>query len=176
MRESRLDTNDCCIIQFEIEIDDPGRYLMKVKQISSRSGVHIILFNAEMMAGLHHVCSALKHAFRAFDQGTAISNSPEMEALLYASGTRQCRSGLRFGIHPGKNRVYLCVCPGERKALDDLLEDGEIAHEDWNILSPEKVEHLMDLFGITPEELEVSGRDRVTDLILERVALLEVYR
>ena len=171
-----MEANDCCIVQFEIEIDEPDGYLIKVRQIGNSFGVHIVLFNAEMMAGLPHVRSALRHAFRAFDQGTAISNSPEMEALLYASGTRQCRSGLRFGIHPGKNRVYLCVCPGERKALDDLLEDGEIVHEDWNILSPEKVEHLMDLFGITPEELEVSGRDRVTDLILERVALLEVYR
>ncbi|NTV00370.1 MAG: hypothetical protein HGA55_04510 [Methanoregulaceae archaeon] len=176
MREPRLEANDCCIVQFELEIDETERYLMKVRQISSRFGVHIILFNAEMMAGLSHVCSALKHAFRAFDRGTAISNSPEMEALLYASGTRQCRSGLRFGIHPGKNKVYLCVCPGDRKALDNLLKDGTIVHEDWTILSPEKVERLTDLFGITPEELDVSGRDRIIDLILERVALLEVYR
>lgn len=176
MRENRLDVNDCCIVQFEIEIDEPDRYLMKVRQIGSHYGVHIILFNAEMMAGMAHVCSALKHAFRAFDQGTAISNSPEMEALLYASGTRQCRSGLRFGIRPGKNRAYLCICPGERKVLDDLLEDGTVVHEDWSILSPEKAERLMDLFGITPEELDVSGRERLTDLILERVALLEVYR
>jgi KEOPS complex subunit Cgi121 len=176
MRENRFDAIDCCIIQFEIEIDEPDSYLGKVRQIGNRFGVHIVLFNAEMMAGMSHVCSALKHAFRAFDRGTAISNSPEMEALLYASGTRQCRSGLRFGIHPGKNRVYLCICPENRKALEDLLKDGIIVHEDWNILSPEKVKRLTDQFGITQEELEVSGRDRITDLILERVALLEVYR
>jgi KEOPS complex subunit Cgi121 len=176
MIENRFDANDCCIVQFGIELDDPDRYLMKVRQISNRYGVRIVLFNAEMMAGMTHVCSALRHAFRAFDRGSAISNSPEMEALLYASGSRQCRSGLRFGIHPGKNRVYLCVCPGDGNALDDLLKDGTISHEDWNVLSPEKVELLTDLFGITQEELDVSGRDRITDLILERVALLEVYR
>ena len=171
-----MEANDCCIVQFEIEIDEPDGYLIKVRQTGDSFGVHIVLFNAEMMAGMSHVRSALRHAFRAFDQGTAISNSPEMEALLYASGTRQCRSGLRFGIHPGKNRVYLCICPGNSKALEDLLKDGTIVNEDWNILSPEKVKRLTNQFGITPEELEVTGRDRITDIILERVALLEVYR
>ena len=176
MKQTRLDANECCIVQFKIEIDEPERYLMKVRQVGNRFGVHIVLFNAEMMAGRSHVCSALWHAFRAFNRGTAISNSPEMEALLYASGSRQCRSGLRFGIHAGKNRIYLCVCPGDKTALVELLKDGAIVHEDWNIISPEKLVRLTDLFGITPEELDVSGRDRITDLILERVALLEVYR
>lgn len=176
MKATSLDANECCIVQFGIEIDEPERYLEKVRQISNRFGVRIILFDAEMMAGMPHVCSALRHAFRAFDAGTAISNSPEMEALLYASGSRQCRSGLRFGLHAGKNRVYLCVCPGDEKALEELLEGGEIILEDWNIISPEKLERLMDLFGITPEELLVSGENRITDLVLERVALLEVYR
>jgi hypothetical protein len=34
----------------------------------------------------------------------------------------------------------------------------------------------MELFGITVEEIEVVGISRLQDLVLERVALLEVYR
>jgi tRNA threonylcarbamoyladenosine modification (KEOPS) complex Cgi121 subunit len=34
----------------------------------------------------------------------------------------------------------------------------------------------MELFGITVDELGVVGSNRLQDLVLERVALLEVYR
>jgi KEOPS complex subunit Cgi121 len=168
--------DDCKIIQFGIEIKNPDKYLRRVREIGKRFGVVIILFNSDVMAGIHHVRSALQHAFRAFDNGTAISNSLEMEALLYASGSRQCQIGVRFGVHAGRNNVYLCVCPENKEALRELLKDGEVVVGDWEALSQEKMSRLMDLFGITPVELEVAGTFRITDLVLERVALLEVYR
>jgi KEOPS complex subunit Cgi121 len=171
-----MDADDCMIIQFGIEIENPDDYLQRVRQIGDHFGVVIILFNAEMMAGLSHVRSALQHAFRAFACGAAISNSPEMEALLYASGSRQCLVGIRFGVHAGKNLVYLCICPGNEKVRRRLLKEGEILGGDWDAISPEKMIRLMDLFGITPAELEVAGQSRIPDLILERVALLEVCR
>jgi KEOPS complex subunit Cgi121 len=171
-----MDTDDCMIIQYGIDIENPSQCLQRVRQIGRRYGVVIILFNAEMMAGLPHVHSALQHAFRAFDQGSAISSSPEMEALLYASGSRQCRVGVRFGVHSGKNLVYLCICPGNEEVRRIFLKHGEILHHDWDVILPEKKARLMDLFGITPEELKVAGQSRITELILERVALLEVYR
>jgi KEOPS complex subunit Cgi121 len=176
MKVTGMDAGDCMIIQFGIEIENPEEYLTRVREISACFGVCIVLFNAEMMAGIPHVCSALQHAFRAFDNGTAISNSPEMEALLYASGSRQCQTGVRFGIHPGRNFAYLCICPGNEDALTEVLKDGDVVEGDWDSISPKKMTRLMDLFGITPAELEVAGRSRITDLILERVALLEVCR
>jgi KEOPS complex subunit Cgi121 len=171
-----IDADDCMIIQYGIDIESPSHCLQQVRQIGSRYGVVIILFNAEMMAGLPHVHSALRHAFRACDQGTAISSSPEMEALLYASGSRQCRVGVRFGVHSGKNLVYLCICPGNDEVRRIFLKRGEVLDGDWDVILPEKKARLMDLFGITSQELEVAGQSRITDLILERVALLEVYR
>jgi KEOPS complex subunit Cgi121 len=175
-REGTLDAGECMILQFGIVIEDPAVYLRKVREISQRYGVFIVLFNAEIMAGISHVCSALQHAFRAFHKGTAISNSPEMEALLYASGSRQCQIGMQFGVHPGTNFTYLCICPGNKEALGELLKDGEVIDDDWDFISPEKMERLIELFEITPEEIEVAGCSRIKDLIIERVALLEVYR
>jgi KEOPS complex subunit Cgi121 len=171
-----MDAGDCMIIQFGIEIENPNEYLLRVREIGEHFDAIIILFNAEMMAGIPHVHSALQHAFRAFESGTAISNSPAMEALLYASGSRQCQVGVRFGIHSGKNRVYLCICPGNEEVRRELLKEGVVLGGDWDVISPEKMENLMDLFGITPAELEVAGKSRITDLVLERVALLEVCR
>jgi tRNA threonylcarbamoyladenosine modification (KEOPS) complex Cgi121 subunit len=40
----------------------------------------------------------------------------------------------------------------------------------------EKAARLASLFGITPEELDAAGPDRLVDLVLERVALLEVSK
>lgn len=166
----------CTIVQYRTIIRDPEAFLTEVRTIAARHDVHIILFNASNMAGMAHVLSALDHAFRAFSSSSAISNSVEMEAFLYASGSRQCQVGIRFGVHAGLNDTYLCICPGSPRALEEMLGLGEFCDEDWETISSEKMHHLMELFGITQDELRVVGPARFTELIIERVALLEVYR
>ena len=44
--------------------------------------------------------------------------------------------------------------------------------ETWDEMNSDKEARLMILFSITQEELDVVGRDRMKDLILERIALL----
>jgi KEOPS complex subunit Cgi121 len=166
----------CTIVQFRTWIRDDQAFLKIIRDIAARYDVHIILFNASNMAGMAHARSALAHAFRAFSRGSAIANSVEMEAFLYASGSRQCQVGIRFGVHPGPNDTYLCICPSSPGALEDLLDLGELCDEDWETLSEEKMHRLRDLFGISEEEISVVGPSRITELVLERVALLEVYR
>ena len=129
-----------------------------------------------MMAGRAHAEAATMRALRAVRARTAISASLEMEALLYASGSRQCSIAERFGIHEGENRAYVCLCPPADGAFQDLSPFMEFVDEDWEILSKEKRERLSEAFGITPAELMASGTDRFRELVLERVALLEVYR
>jgi KEOPS complex subunit Cgi121 len=99
-----------------------------------------------------------------------------MEALLYASGNRQCSAAERFGIHEGENRAYVCLCPPIEAALRDLSGIMEFVDEDWETLPGEKQVRLAEAFGITPGELAATGPGRLRDLVLERVALLEVYR
>jgi KEOPS complex subunit Cgi121 len=171
-----MQAEECMIVQYRTGIQDPEAFLTMVRDIAKRYSVHIILFNASNMAGMAHVCSALHHSFRAFTSGSAISNSVEMEAFLYASGSRQCQVGIRFGVHTGMNDTYLCICPASSGALEELLDFGEICDEDWETLSPEKIQRIRELFEISSEELAVVGPSRLTDLVLERVALLEVYR
>ena len=48
--------------------------------------------------------------------------------------------------------------------------------QSWDEMTPDKEARLMTLFGITQEELDVVGRDRLNDLILERMALLHINR
>jgi KEOPS complex subunit Cgi121 len=154
-----------------------SRFLGKLRAVGAAHATRIICFNADLMAGRAHVEAALVRALRAVRAGTAISASLEMEALLYASGNRQCSIAERFGIHEGKNRAYVCLCPPAEAAFGDLSASMEFTDEDWEILSDEKQDRLKAAFGITPEELAaVGGPGRLRDLVLERVALLEVYR
>jgi tRNA threonylcarbamoyladenosine modification (KEOPS) complex Cgi121 subunit len=52
-----------------------------------------------------------------------------------------------------------------------------VSGDSWNGIDQEKQERLMKLFDITPEELQtLSDNRRIVDLVLERVALLDVLR
>jgi len=73
--------------------------------------------------------------------------------------------------------AYLCLCPESREAWEELAPLFSPADdEDWESIDPEKAALLCSLFSITPRELEVCGIERLQDLVIERVALLEVYR
>ncbi|MBP1928802.1 KEOPS complex subunit Cgi121 [Methanolinea mesophila] len=169
---------ECDIRRVSVEVSDPGAFLKAIRMIGDRWCTRLIFFNAELMAGEAHVMSALLHAFRAEAAGSMISSRVEMEALLYAAGSRQCQTGMRFGLHEGLNRAYLCICPPSSGALGELLPQVVVAEtgDAWETISPEKAGKLAEIFAITPAELEAAGPGRLTELVLERVALLEVYR
>lgn len=167
----------CSISQVRMFVENRDLFLSRLRQIATRWNTRIILFDASRIAGKAHVEAALFHAFRAQREMTMISSSVEMEALLFASGSRQIVHGMAFGIHEGANASYLCLCPGVSDAMADIREYCTPAdNEDWEPVSDEKEALLCSLFSITPEELVVVGPERIKELVLERVALLEVYR
>ncbi|MCE5338048.1 MAG: KEOPS complex subunit Cgi121 [Methanomicrobiaceae archaeon] len=166
----------CDIYPAVFTIDENIRFLREVRRIAGICGTHIILFDADRLVGRDHVEAALRHAWRSWTRGEPIANSIEMEALLYAAGTRQCQVAASFGIHPGENRAYIAVCPPAPGVRDRLADLVTFVDEDREEIGPEKRERLADFFGITPEEVAVVGEDRFRDLVLERVALLDVYR
>jgi KEOPS complex subunit Cgi121 len=153
-----------------------SRFLSGLRAVATAHSTLIICFNADMLAGRAHAEAAMAGALRSVRSGTAISSSLEMEALLYASGSRQCSMAERFGIHEGENHAYVCLCPPAEAAVRDLSDLMEFVDEDWETLSDQKKERLREAFGITAEELRAAGPGRFRDLVLERVALLEVYR
>jgi len=152
-------------------------FLADLRAIGTAHHTRIVCFNADLMAGRAHAEAALTRALRAVRSATAISSSLEMEALLFASGNRQCTVAERFGLHEGENRAYVCLCPPAERAFRDLAEFMCFVEEDWETICGERGESLKDAFGITPAELAAAGGEgRLKELVLERVALLEVYR
>lgn len=167
---------ECKVYQAVFDVKDEGEFLSLVSGISERYRTRIVLFNADVMAGIEHVNSALGHARRSWASGNPISNSFEMEALLYAGGTRQCQEAVTFGIHRGKNHCYLCFCPAYPNARAAMGKLVTVVEEEWDTIGEEKMKRLSLIFHITPEECAVVGTQRFSELVLERVALLDVYR
>ena len=170
-------TGCCSQRQVRISVPEVDAFLALIRGISDRWNSRVVFIGADRVAGRDHVQAALNHALRAEAAGTMISSRFEMEVLLYASGSRQIVHGSVFGLHPGENRAYLCLCPdsdGAWKELAPLVAPA--GNENWEEIPPEKANLLMELFSITAEELSVVGPDRMKDLVLERVVLLEDYR
>ncbi|MCT8336018.1 hypothetical protein FKB36_00525 [Methanoculleus sp. Afa-1] len=166
----------CEIYRARFTVDDNAAFLREIRTIADELETHIILFDADRLAGRDHVEAAIRHARRSWAGGDPIANSLEMEALLYAAGTRQCQVASSFGIHPGENRSYLVVCPPVPGVRDRLAGLVRFVEEDWEEIGPAKRELLAELFAITPEEVAVVGEERFGELVVERVALLDVYR
>lgn len=164
------------IRQAEIIIDDRDAFLCTIQEIARKNCTHIVCFDADKLAGRDHAKIALQHALRSFFSGKPISNSFEMEALLFASGSRQCLVATLFGIKEGVNRIFACIHPGNEDVWKDLSNHMHYVTEAWDEMTPEKEARLMILFGITQEELDAVGKDRMKDLLFERIALLHVNR
>ena len=166
----------CSVRQVMFTIDNIPDFLRHLRALSNDHGSHIIIFDREMMAGRGHVNTALSHAFRALGSATCISSSVEIEALLYAAGSRQVIDGTKFGIHGGVNHAYLCLCPDNRQVWEILSRQMEEISEDWEGIDDSKRSRLMSAFNVTAEELAVTGVARLKELVMERVALLDAYK
>jgi KEOPS complex subunit Cgi121 len=152
-------------------------FLQDLQGVASAHSTHIICFNADFMAGTVHAQAAIAQAVRAFREGTNISNTLEMESLLYAAGSRQCSIAASFGVHEGENRVYVCCYPERKEVWSDLESLFGFFQEDWDIIDQDKRIGLMRAFTISSDEITAAGGDeRIVDLVLERVALLQVIR
>ena len=157
-------------------VDNRSEFLSAIQSIAQKNSTYIICFNADNMAGHRHVKAALHYAQRSFFSGKSISNSFEMEALLFAAGSRQCNMAVSFGIHEQENAVFVCSCPVNGNVWEELSHHMHFVSEAWEEITPEKEGRLRSFFSITPEEIGMVGSERIVDLVLERIALLEVYR
>lgn len=167
----------CGIRAALIMVTDTDAFLRQLRTIMQAYSVTIVCFNADNMAGLRHAESALDHAIRSFQGGNPIAKTLEMEALLYASGTRQCTGASAFGIHIGKNLAYICCCPDIPAVFDALGSLVQFVDDSFDEPGPERILRLKHLFAISDEEMAAAGGEgRLQDLVIERVALLDAYR
>lgn len=139
---------------------------------ASTMGAEVALLDADKVCGTDHLESAVMHARRAFERGTNAANTLGMEVILYASGERQISKAKRkMGLHAETERVAV-VLLGEGD-MDRALEDLGLRRDDSLLdCTPCKI----GAFGLDPRELEAVGEDRAQDLVLEKVAFVELLK
>ncbi|MDV0443118.1 KEOPS complex subunit Cgi121 [Methanorbis rubei] len=161
------------IYQAEAVVSDVASALTQVNAAAKVADAVIVLFDAGKIAGPNHIRSAVMHAERSFASGKPVARTLSMEILLYASGQRQCSLAPQFGLHPGQNFLYVAVLGGDFAKAKDLLLDLAVP-KDHQMTATASV--LMELFGITEEEIEVVGIERIEELVLERIAMMDAYK
>ncbi len=160
------------IIEGTILIDNIEKYLQKLKRISKEKNIVIQALDADKLAGEEHLRFAVEKAIRSFKTGRNIANDLAKEIMLYAAGTRQINKAIRLGVHNGENNIAL-VAIGEDI---DVLEFNEITSKPVIQYNKSKNDTLMEIFNITEEETKSVGNDKIPELVLERVALVDVIK
>jgi KEOPS complex subunit Cgi121 len=153
-------------------IEDSEDFVERLRSKATDMGLDVQVFDANLVFGRDHISSALEHALRAFERGTNVASSLMMEVLVYASGERQISTALeKMGVKEGRDGVVI-VALGEGD-VNHLLEEVGLERDDSII---EGQVEMLPAFGITERELETVPPAKVMDLVLERVALVDILR
>ncbi len=130
----------------------------------------VLVVKADMVFGTDHLRTALYHAKKAMAEGRNASDSLSLETLLYASGERQLSSALK----------KMTVDDETSEVVIAKLSDGAFKPmESWRPL-PDKVEKASQdklvKFGITENELRTIGDKDPIELVLEKVAAVDILK
>ncbi len=155
-----------------VTVSDVKETIAQVNAVAEKTDSTVVLFDAEKIAGFSHIESAVMHAKRSFAEGKQIARSLSMEILVYASGQRQCSLAAKFGLHAGENSVYVLVLDGDEERAADFVR--EIVKE-CKPFSPNE-ERLKEEFEITDAEMESAGENKIEELVIERVALVDAWK
>jgi KEOPS complex subunit Cgi121 len=146
--------------------------LSKSKALAAKLGIEILLMDADLILGKVHIESALEHASRAFERGRNAATTKMLEVMLYASGERQLSSAIeKMGVKAATTRVAVVV--SEQSTLADVFQSLDIERDD-GVLEGD-VSKLAN-FGIAKEEIECVGKEKACDLVLERVARVDLLK
>lgn len=160
-------------------IHDIEGFLKKVTQFVKENNVLIQVFDAELIYGKNHLISAYEHAKRAMDRKKNTTNSIEMETLLYASGERQLKLAIpKMGVKKSSVSVALIfIAESKTKISNQLISEflKELSlNRDDGVL--EGNENTLKKFGITETEIRTVMKVKYGNLILEKVALVDIIK
>lgn len=160
------------LVEGRATIADVNDFVARLGVIGDEFDCAVQAFDADYVAGREHLESAVEHANRAFERDENVAHDRSVEILLYAAGRRQINRALVMGVSKGTQRVVVVV-DGDREstaadAISDLLTPADT-------LGTPNRETACEFFGVSERELEATTAN-FTDLVCERVALLEVEK
>ena len=157
-------------------IRDKGRLLSAIKDLQSRHGCIVQALDADKVAGERHIRFAAKKALAAFSEARNIAKDAGMEIMRYASGERQIQRALFMRISDRTERMALLLAGSGRECdWPNASELSRIIELDGKGCSF-CIKAVKEAFNISSEELSAVGEERIEDLVIERVALVDTYR
>ncbi len=162
----------CSVIGARGKIGPVREFVARLREAAGELGLEAQAFDADMVFGAEHLLVAWAHTERAFKRGTNIASDRMIEVLLFAAGERQIETALaKVGLKEGQARMVLLIL-GENEP-SRLITDLGLERAD-ELIDPE-IDKLT-AFGVSEGELQSVKPERVFDLVLERVALGELWR
>jgi len=149
-------------------VESPEGLLDSLKEMNQGS---ILPLNPDLVCDRDHLLSAAMHAERAFRTGTNSASTLTMETLLYASGERQIsKATAKMGVRPHSERIALVTFD---VPVDEVISALGMRRDDSVLdCSPEKLRE----FGIADEEMSTLPEGKARDLVLERVAFVDLIK
>lgn len=167
------------IIGAKGKIKDVDDFLEKINIFAKKNNLIIQVFDADLVFGKNHLFSAVEHAVRAISRKTNTTNSLEKEILLYASGERQLKIAIpKIGVKKGNSKIAIVLLKNKKKMIsnqiiDNLLKLFDLTKDDKVL---EGDENTLKRFGIKEKELKTVNKAKYNDLILEKIAMVDIIK
>lgn len=166
------------IIGAKGNINHVNNLIDEIRNFSKRNECIVQILNADLVFGKNHLISAVNHASRAFNTNTNSTNSLEMEILLYASCERQIKIAIqRIGITKGKSNIAFVIINDTKEmqstTLDSFLKKMRLTRDD-KVLDGNR--NTLVNFGLTEKEISTVSKKNYEDLILEKVAKVDIIK
>ena len=166
------------IVEGILFVEDLQEFLGEIRSLAASNEVIIQAMDASKLGGISHIDLAMRKAMRAFEEQQNVARDLGVEMMRYASGKRQIAEAFSLGLSEGENHVAFVVLGELEEAvlqasamLRDFVEVSSVIE-----FKPEKKAVLMDHFGIHEAEIIAVGDGRLPDLVLERVALVDLLK
>ena len=170
--------NDILIVSGSVFIKDLPAFLQSLNSFSKQNDIEIQGFDARKIVDPDHLLFAVHRARCAFNTESNEAKDIGLETLRFSSGQKQIGKAFSMGLVPGENRSYFVFFgyPGKTtRAKDEFLGKFGVSEcADFSL--DEKKPFLMEQFGITDAELKAADVSKLKDLVLERVALVDITR
>ncbi|MFB6235172.1 MAG: KEOPS complex subunit Cgi121 [Halopenitus sp.] len=171
---------DVRLVEGVADVDDLDEFLATVDEIRSETGAVVQLFDARYVVSREHLTRAVALAERAAGRDETVARDRAVEVLLYAAGRRQIDRALEMGVSEGEVPA-VAVAYAPASDADATTDVDAAADRVADLLTPaETLDDLdrgrvMDFFDVTEAELTATT-GTLTDVVLERVALLDVEK
>ncbi|ADB57613.1 KEOPS complex subunit Cgi121 [Archaeoglobus profundus] len=129
------------------------------------------VIDAKYVIDLDVVKFAAEKALKSWKEKRNIAKTLPLEILLYFSATRQIRDAIKVGVKEGTNEAVVVILNNCEDKLKKYFEEKEVVKVD-----KARIENVKRLYGITDEEIKIVRLEKLPLLIMERIALFDVFK